>query len=173
MFSLSLSVTSVRLLFSQFVALVKRFLIVNGSSLSSPAELSIELSRPLKVNPTLTRLEQAKAFLKKILPEGSSESRKAPSPPQPSPAKPTASRTSTTMEGTLLKSQPTTGRAGVLAALAPFHRALVRTAQIVVVLEAEIAPTQPSLTLSVSGLTGSLTLRNGPKPAGEWIPSLC
>ncbi|XP_072572926.1 intermembrane lipid transfer protein VPS13B isoform X4 [Paramormyrops kingsleyae] len=133
--------------------------------LSGQAELSIELSRPLKVIPTLTRLEQAKAFLKKILPEGSGESRKAPSPPQPSPAKPTASRTSTATEGTLPKSQHSTGRAGALAALAPFHRALVRTAQIVVVLEAEIAPTQPSLTLSVSGLTGSLTLRNGPKPA--------
>ncbi|KAJ8394618.1 hypothetical protein AAFF_G00044210 [Aldrovandia affinis] len=137
--------------------------------LNGPAELSVELSRPLKVNPTLAKLEQAKAFLSKILPEAESEAgSRAPPPgvlPQQEQQRP--------LESPSPRRRPTDPRGpapprparGLLAALAPFHKVSLRTAQIVVVLETEAHPARPSLTVSVSGLTGSLAMRAGPKLA--------
>ncbi|XP_042169386.1 vacuolar protein sorting-associated protein 13B-like, partial [Oncorhynchus tshawytscha] len=53
--------------------------------LSGPAELNVELSRPLKVNPTLVKLEQTKAYLKRVLPHHYWESPKPPLPLIPPP----------------------------------------------------------------------------------------
>ncbi|KAJ8290951.1 hypothetical protein GJAV_G00019570 [Gymnothorax javanicus] len=46
-----------------------------------------------------------------------------------------------------------------------FHKVSLSTAQIVVVLETETPPARASVTVSVSGLTGSLSMRAGPKLA--------
>ncbi|KAJ8288378.1 hypothetical protein COCON_G00010370 [Conger conger] len=136
--------------------------------LNGPAELNVELSRPLKVNPTLAKLEQTKVFLSKIFPEAESEADPASSTPQSSPSRGTSPWTPPHTESSAQVS--TSQRApgwgnNPLAALAPFHKVSLRTAQIVVVLETEAHPARPSLTVSVSGLTGSLVMRAGPKLA--------
>ncbi|XP_029101804.1 vacuolar protein sorting-associated protein 13B isoform X3 [Scleropages formosus] len=131
--------------------------------LSGQAELNVELSRPLKISPTLAKLEQAKAFWRKIFPESSSEPSKPTPSPQPSPTMPAVTRVPPPLDGAL--SQHASPYAGALEALAPFHRASVRTAQVVVALEVEDHPSRPSLALSLSRLTGDLTLRRGPKLA--------
>ncbi|KPP71900.1 hypothetical protein Z043_109146 [Scleropages formosus] len=133
--------------------------------LEETAELNVELSRPLKISPTLAKLEQAKAFWRKIFPESSSEPSKPTPSPQPSPTMPAVTRVPPPLDGAL--SQHASPYAGALEALAPFHRASVRTAQVVVALEVEDHPSRPSLALSLSRLTGDLTLRRGPKLADK------
>ncbi|XP_028969409.2 vacuolar protein sorting-associated protein 13B isoform X3 [Esox lucius] len=117
--------------------------------LNGPAELNVELSRPLKVSPTLTKLEQAKAYLMKVLPEHCWDSAKPPSSPQSSP-----SRTSPAPRSPPLQSFRT---------LAPFHKVSLRTTQIVVVMETESHPGRPSLTWLLSAMKGSMTMKTGPK----------
>ncbi|KAJ8013405.1 hypothetical protein DPEC_G00052920 [Dallia pectoralis] len=106
--------------------------------LNGPAELSVEFSRPLKVNPTLAKLEQAKAYLMKVLPEHSWDS--APHSP-PSRRSPLDS----------------------LRSLAPFQKVSLSTTQIVVVMETESHPARPSLTWLVSAMKGSVNMKTGPK----------
>uniref|UniRef100_A0AAZ3SCT8 Vacuolar protein sorting 13 homolog B n=1 Tax=Oncorhynchus tshawytscha TaxID=74940 RepID=A0AAZ3SCT8_ONCTS len=98
--------------------------------LSGPAELNVELSRPLKVNPTLVKLEQTKAYLKRVLPHHYWESPKPPSTPHSSP-----SRTSSSSPH-----RPDPSHLSSLRSLAPFHKVSLRTAQIVVVMETESHP---------------------------------
>ena len=130
---------------------------------SSAAELNVELSRPLKINPTLAKLEQAKAFLRKVFPEAGDrlDPGRAPSA-QSSPGKPASPRASA-------PSSPsrTWGHAGPLQALQPFHKVSLSTVQIVVAMETDTHPSRPSLTVSVSGMKGSLIMRHGPKLAGQ------
>ncbi|XP_042565146.1 LOW QUALITY PROTEIN: vacuolar protein sorting-associated protein 13B [Clupea harengus] len=127
--------------------------------LNGPAELNVELSRPLKINPTLAKLEQAKAFLRKVFPEAGDrlDPGRAPSA-QSSPGKPASPRASA-------PSSPsrTWGHAGPLQALQPFHKVSLSTVQIVVAMETDTHPSRPSLTVSVSGMKGSLIMRHGPK----------
>ncbi|XP_061095079.1 intermembrane lipid transfer protein VPS13B-like isoform X3 [Conger conger] len=136
--------------------------------LNGPAELNVELSRPLKVNPTLAKLEQTKVFLSKIFPEAESEADPASSTPQSSPSRGTSPwtppHTESSAQVSMSQRAPGWGN-NPLAALAPFHKVSLRTAQIVMVLETEAHPARPSLTVSVSGLTGSLVMRAGPKLA--------
>uniref|UniRef100_A0A671VBR1 Vacuolar protein sorting 13 homolog B n=1 Tax=Sparus aurata TaxID=8175 RepID=A0A671VBR1_SPAAU len=124
--------------------------------LNGPAELNVELSRPLKINPTLAKLEQAKAYLKKVLPnhtwDTSSKPPSASSTPQSSPMK-------TLPRAGLSRSDPhhqasALGKANSIMALAlSFHKVSLQTAQIVVVMETEAHPVSysgsPALILSV------------------------
>ncbi|KAK6325959.1 hypothetical protein J4Q44_G00016030 [Coregonus suidteri] len=121
--------------------------------LNGPAELNVELSRPLKVNPTLVKLEQAKAYLRKVLPEHYWEAPKPPSTPHSSP-----SRTSSTSHP-----RPDPSHLSSLRSLAPFHKVSLRTTQIVVVMETESHPARPSLTWSVSAMKGTMNMKTGPK----------
>ncbi|XP_073341098.1 intermembrane lipid transfer protein VPS13B-like isoform X3 [Pagrus major] len=134
--------------------------------LNGPAELNVELSRPLKMNPTLAKLEQAKAYLKKVLPnhtwDTSSKPPSASSTPQSSPMKtlPRAglSRSDTHHQASAL------GKASSIRALAlSFHKVSLHTAQIVVVMETEAHPVRPSVTVTVSAMTGSLNMKSGPR----------
>ncbi|XP_053736376.1 intermembrane lipid transfer protein VPS13B-like isoform X1 [Synchiropus splendidus] len=137
---------------------IKDFL--NGS-----AELNLELSRPLKINPTLEKLEQAKAYLNKVLPkyscEGSSRITSSASTPRTSPKKmPSVDFTPhpdhhyvTSLEG-----------ANVINTLAPlFHKISIQTAQIVIIMETESHPMKPSVTVAMSAMTGSLNIKPGPR----------
>ncbi|KAM4581445.1 intermembrane lipid transfer protein VPS13B isoform 3-T3 [Odontesthes bonariensis] len=134
--------------------------------LNGPAELNVELSRPLNISPTLAKLEQAKAYLKKVLPthtwDASSKTLSASSTPQSSPTK-------TPLRACPGRSDPhhqasALGKASSIRAPAlSFHKVFLRTAQIVVVMETEAHPRKPSMTVSVSGMTGSLNLKAGPR----------
>ncbi|MEQ2230735.1 hypothetical protein ILYODFUR_032384 [Ilyodon furcidens] len=98
----------------------------------------MEMSRPLKISPTLGKLEQAKAYLQKVLPNYTWESY---NPHHEAPALGKASRT---------------------RALS-FHKVSLHTAQIVVVMETEACPMRPSITVSVSAMIACLTMRSGPR----------
>uniref|UniRef100_A0A3B5AH31 Vacuolar protein sorting 13 homolog B n=1 Tax=Stegastes partitus TaxID=144197 RepID=A0A3B5AH31_9TELE len=134
--------------------------------LNGPAELNIELSRPLKINPTLAKLEQAKAYLKMVLPnqtwDPSSKPPSASSTPHSSPAK-------TLHRGFSPRSDPhhqasSVGKASSVRAMAlSFHKVSLHTAQIVVVMETEAHPMKPSMTVSVSAMTGNLNMKSGPR----------
>uniref|UniRef100_A0AAQ5ZM51 Vacuolar protein sorting 13 homolog B n=1 Tax=Amphiprion ocellaris TaxID=80972 RepID=A0AAQ5ZM51_AMPOC len=126
--------------------------------LNGPAEVNIELSRPLKINPTLAKLEQAKAYLKKVLPnqtwDPSSKPPSASSTPHSSPAK-------TLHRGFSPRSDPhhqasALDKTNSVRAMAlSFHKVSLHTAQIVVVMETEAHPMKPSMTVSVSAMTGN------------------
>uniref|UniRef100_A0A3Q1CBY2 Vacuolar protein sorting 13 homolog B n=1 Tax=Amphiprion ocellaris TaxID=80972 RepID=A0A3Q1CBY2_AMPOC len=134
--------------------------------LNGPAEVNIELSRPLKINPTLAKLEQAKAYLKKVLPnqtwDPSSKPPSASSTPHSSPAK-------TLHRGFSPRSDPhhqasALDKTNSVRAMAlSFHKVSLHTAQIVVVMETEAHPMKPSMTVSVSAMTGSLNMKSGPR----------
>lgn len=123
----------------------------------------MEFSRPLKINPTLAKLEQAEAFLRKVFPEAGErlDPGRAPSA-QSSPGKPASPRASTPPSPSR-----TWGHASPLRALQPFHKVSLRTVQMVVAMETDAHPSRPSLTVSVSGMKGSLTMRHGPKLTGQ------
>ena len=137
----------------------------------STAELNVELSRPLKINPTLAKLEQAKAYLKKVLPNHTwNTSSKPPSvysTPHSSPMK-------TLPKAFPPRSDPhhqTLGlgkTSGIKTAALSFHKVSLHTAQIVVVMETEAHPMRPSVTASVSAMTGRLNIKSGPRIEGEY-----
>ncbi|KAK2844125.1 hypothetical protein Q5P01_010784 [Channa striata] len=133
--------------------------------LNGPAELNIELSRPLKIYPTLAKLEQAKAYLKKVLPNHTwhtpSKPRSASSTPQSSPTKTQARAFPSRLDSH--HQAPAMGKASSTRSMAlSFHKVSLHTAQIVVVMETEAHPKRPSVTLSVSAMTGSLNMKSGP-----------
>ncbi|XP_041648798.1 vacuolar protein sorting-associated protein 13B-like isoform X3 [Cheilinus undulatus] len=132
--------------------------------LNGPAEMNVELSRPLKINPTLAKLEQSKAYLEKVLPNHMWDSTSK------TPA--AASSTHSSPVRTLPRTYPfpsdphhqasALDKAGIIRATAlSFHRVSVHTAQIVVVLETEAHPVRPSVTVTVSAMTGSLDMKSG------------
>lgn len=134
----------------------------------STAELNMELSRPLKISPTLAKLEQAKAYLKKVLP---SHMWDASSKPPSSSSTPHSSPTKLPRAFPPPRSDPhhlPSAEANSLKALAvSFHKVSLHTAQIMVVMETEPHPMRPSLTVSVSAMTGSLNMKTGPRVKGE------
>uniref|UniRef100_A0A8C9XPN5 Vacuolar protein sorting 13 homolog B n=1 Tax=Sander lucioperca TaxID=283035 RepID=A0A8C9XPN5_SANLU len=134
--------------------------------LNGPAEVNVELWRPLKINPTLAKLEQAKSYLEKVLPnttwDTSSKPPSASSTPHTSPTKtlprPFPSRFEPHHQASAL------GKASSVGALAlSFHKVSLHTAQIVVVMETEAHPMRPSVTVAVSAMTGSLNVKSGPR----------
>ncbi|XP_027872491.1 vacuolar protein sorting-associated protein 13B isoform X1 [Xiphophorus couchianus] len=132
--------------------------------LNGPAELNVELCRPLKISPTLMKMEQAKAYLQKVLPnytwESSSKTPSAFSTPHSSPKKSEQRafppRLDPHHEASAL------GRASPATSLT-FHKVSLHTAQIVVVMETEACPMKPSVTVSVSAMTSCLTMKTGPR----------
>ncbi|XP_034080341.1 LOW QUALITY PROTEIN: vacuolar protein sorting-associated protein 13B, partial [Gymnodraco acuticeps] len=129
--------------------------------LNGPAELNVELARPLKINPTLAKLEQAKAYLMKVLPNhtwGTSSNPPSASPsPYSSPAKTLPRPPPAHSEASAL------GKDSVRALALSFHKVSLHTAQIVVVMETEAHPMRPSVTAAVSAMTGSLNMKSGPR----------
>ncbi|XP_015213385.2 intermembrane lipid transfer protein VPS13B isoform X1 [Lepisosteus oculatus] len=134
--------------------------------LNGPAELIVELSRPLKASPTLAKLEQMKAFLRKIIPHGDGDGSRHAHPSAPSSSQ--EAKTAKASAPGESAPRPEVSR-DVLdqdsswAALTFFHKVSLQTSQIVALLETEPHPSKPSLTVSVSGLAASLAMRTGPK----------
>ncbi|XP_029927475.1 vacuolar protein sorting-associated protein 13B isoform X3 [Myripristis murdjan] len=134
--------------------------------LNGPAELNVELSRPLKISPTLAKLEQAKTYLRKVLPNQMWDSSSKPpstcatphSSPTKTPPRTGPPRADTHHQGSALS------KASSLRALAmSFHKVSLHTAQIVVFMETESHPVKPSVTVSVSTMTGCLNMKPGPR----------
>ncbi|XP_077454297.1 intermembrane lipid transfer protein VPS13B isoform X2 [Stigmatopora argus] len=121
--------------------------------LNGPAELNLQFSRPLKITPTLVKLEQTKAYLKKILPNHTWNT----VTPQSSPLKLPSRAFSPPHQF-----QGLTKVSSMDSLALTFHKVSVQTTQVVVVLETEAHPMRPSVTVSVSSLMGSLNLKLGP-----------
>lgn len=132
----------------------------------------MEVARPLKINPTLAKLEQAKAYLKKVLPDhmwdDSSKPASASSTPLSSPTKafPRASLSRTDPH----RQASSLGKSSSPRALPlTFHRVSLQTTQIVVVMETEAHPVRPSMTLSLSSMLANLNVKSGLRVEGEWF----
>lgn len=142
----------------------------------------MELCRPLKINPTLAKLEQAKAYLEKVLPNHSWDTASQPkstsstssssSTPQHSPSK-AFSRVGTPRldphhhHHHQQQASALGKAAGFKAVPLPFHKVSLQTAQMVVVMETEAHPVKPSVTFLVSAMTGSLNVKSGPRKEGQ------
>lgn len=132
----------------------------------STAELNIELSRPLKINPTLAKLEQAKSYLKKVFPSPQWDTpSKAPSTSSSPHCSPMKTLPRAAPPRTDLPRYASAGGFGTLGL--SFHKVSLHAAQIVVVMETETHPVKPSVTVSVSGMKGSLNIKSGPRVEGE------
>uniref|UniRef100_A0AAV2MBD8 VPS13-like middle region domain-containing protein n=1 Tax=Knipowitschia caucasica TaxID=637954 RepID=A0AAV2MBD8_KNICA len=129
--------------------------------LNGPAELNIEISRPLKISPTLAKLEQAKSYLRKVYPSPSPPVDTAKASPNSSSPYSSPSKTRTSTPQTDTRRQASVGTFGALGVT--FHKVSVHTAQIVVVMEAETQPKKPSATFSVAAMKGSLNIKSGPR----------
>ncbi|MEQ2312487.1 hypothetical protein AMECASPLE_031532 [Ameca splendens] len=130
----------------------------------------MEMSRPLKVSPTLGKLEQAKAYLQKVLPnytwESYSKTPSAFSTPHSSPKKTPHRAFPPHLDPH--HEAPALGKASRTRALS-FHKVSLHTAQIVVVMETEACPMRPSITVSVSAMIACLTMRSGPRIDGAFL----
>lgn len=134
----------------------------------------MELSRPLKISPTLAKLEQAKSYLEKVLPNHSWDSAGQPkstsspsSTPKHSPTKAFSRIGSPRSEPHHQQASAVGKAAGFKALSLPFHKVSLQTAQMVVVLETEAHPVKPSVTFLVSAMTGNLNVKSGPRKEGQ------
>ncbi|XP_041104665.1 vacuolar protein sorting-associated protein 13B-like isoform X3 [Polyodon spathula] len=135
--------------------------------LNGPAELNVELARPLKMNPTLVKLEQMKHFLKKIIPDCDSDLSQHSSTDSIPSQEISTTELSSKVEGShqdqAIVVQEIPGQDDVWRAMSFFQNIFVHTSQIVVVMETEPHPSRPCLVMSVSSLTSSLNIKTGPK----------
>ncbi|XP_068178837.1 intermembrane lipid transfer protein VPS13B-like isoform X2 [Antennarius striatus] len=131
---------------------------------NGPADLNMVLSRPLKINPTLAKLEQAKAYLQKVLPNPAWNTGS-----KPSSSTPLSSPMKTHPKSGICHSEPqhqksALGNGSSIRALAlSFHKVSLHSAQIVVVMETEAHPLRPIVTIIVSAMAGSLDMNPGPR----------
>eukprot|EP00066_Takifugu_rubripes_P014325 XP_011603591.1 PREDICTED: LOW QUALITY PROTEIN: vacuolar protein sorting-associated protein 13B [Takifugu rubripes] len=132
--------------------------------LNGPGELNVEVSRPLKINPTLAKLEQIKAYLKKVFPNHAEDC--SSKPPSVS-STPLSSPTKAFPRASLCRTDPhgqasSLDKSGSLGALPlTFHRVSLQTAQIVMVMETGAHPFRPSVTLALSSMMANLNVKSG------------
>ncbi|XP_072317743.1 intermembrane lipid transfer protein VPS13B-like isoform X2 [Eucyclogobius newberryi] len=129
--------------------------------LNGPAELNVEFSRPLKIKPTLAKLEQAKSYLKKVYPSHilDTSTTKPPTTSSSPHSSPSKTRTCTPRSDT--HHQAPLGSFGALGVT--FHKVSLHSSQIVIVMETEAHPYKPSVALSVSEMKGCLNIKSGPR----------
>lgn len=121
-------------------------------------ELKVDISRPLRVSPTLAKIEQAKDFWKRIFPER--EMDRSPS------------GSTQCCDGDAPLQTPEL-LLGSLQTVVPFHKISLRTVQMAAALEMESHAARPSLTLSVSGATAALTLKSDALKSSDGFKEVC
>lgn len=130
----------------------------------------MEVSRPLKINPTLAKLEQVKAYLKKVFPnhagDTSSKPPSASSTPLSSPTK-AFPRASLSRRDTHVQASSLDKFSSLGALPLTFHKVSLQTAQIVMVMETGAHPFRPSMTLSLSSMMANLNVKLGLRAEGE------
>ncbi|XP_056617879.1 intermembrane lipid transfer protein VPS13B-like isoform X2 [Triplophysa dalaica] len=115
-------------------------------------ELKVDVSRPLRLSPTLAKVEQAKNFWKRIFPESEGDGKPGSSAGS---GQCCDSNAPLTLE-LMLRS---------LQTLVPLHKISLRAVQLAVAVELEGHTSRPALMLSVSGMMGTLTLKNALRSA--------
>ncbi|XP_074741394.1 intermembrane lipid transfer protein VPS13B isoform X5 [Strix uralensis] len=140
--------------------------------LNGPADINVDMSKPLKANLSFVRLDQINQFLKKII-TTNDEPRKEAAPstgvipdkdvtlitkhPSTKDFLPTA-RTNAAQKASVQEN--------LWRALSCFQKISIHTVQMVVSMETIPHPSKPCLLVSLSNLTGSLNIKSGHKTAG-------
>uniref|UniRef100_A0A8B9URB2 Vacuolar protein sorting 13 homolog B n=1 Tax=Anas zonorhyncha TaxID=75864 RepID=A0A8B9URB2_9AVES len=141
--------------------------------LNGPADINVDISKPLKANLSFVRLDQINQFLTKIMTMNDNEPRKEAAPSagvHPDGAGTSVTKHSSTKD--LLPAAHTNAAQKVLAqenlwqALSCFQKISIHTVQMVVSMETIPHPSKPCLLASLSNLSGSLNVRSGHKTTG-------
>ncbi|XP_064248891.1 intermembrane lipid transfer protein VPS13B isoform X2 [Passer domesticus] len=141
--------------------------------LNGPADINVDISKPLKANLSFARLDQINQFLKKIITTNEDVPRKEaassagiipdeditlisrhPSTKDFLPAAHTSTVQKASMQENLWQ------------ALSCFQKISIHTVQMVVLMETIPHPSKPCLLVSFSNLSGSLNIKSGHKTAG-------
>ncbi|KAJ7413251.1 hypothetical protein WISP_91683 [Willisornis vidua] len=141
--------------------------------LNGPADVNVDISKPLKANLSFARLDQINQFLKKIITTNDGELRKESVP---------SAAIIPHEDVSLISQHPSTKdflppvrsnsvqkssvQESLWQALSCFQKVSIHTVQMVVVMETIPHPSKPCLLVSLSSLSGSLNIKSGHKPAG-------
>ncbi|TRZ13124.1 hypothetical protein HGM15179_013988, partial [Zosterops borbonicus] len=141
--------------------------------LNGPADINVDISKPLKANLSFARLDQINQFLKKIITTN-----------EDVPRKEAASSAGIILDedDTLVSRHPSTKdflpavhtntvqkasmQENLWQALSCFQKISIHTVQMVVLMETIPHPSKPCLLVSFSNLSGSLNIKSGHKTAG-------
>ncbi|XP_004697754.1 vacuolar protein sorting-associated protein 13B [Echinops telfairi] len=141
--------------------------------LNGPADIHLDISKPLKANLSFTKLDQIKHFVKKI----TNEQSVPPSPATSAWADPMPNKDDLPVSKCHRGKWPQPEAHGdgaqrtplpenLWRAVSGFQKIAVRTTQIVVSMETVPHPSKPCLLASLSSLSGSLTLKAAQKAPG-------
>ncbi|NXD18802.1 VP13B protein, partial [Spelaeornis formosus] len=141
--------------------------------LNGPADINVDISKPLKANLSFARLDQINQFMKKIMTTTEDVPRKEAA----------SSAGIVPHEDVTLSRHPSTKdflpavhtntvqkvsmQENLWQALSCFQKISIHTVQIVVLMETIPHPSKPCLLVSFSNLSGSLNIKSGPKTAGK------
>uniref|UniRef100_A0A8C3UEX9 Vacuolar protein sorting 13 homolog B n=1 Tax=Catharus ustulatus TaxID=91951 RepID=A0A8C3UEX9_CATUS len=141
--------------------------------LNGPADINVDISKPLKANFSFSRLDQINQFLKKIITTNEDVPRKEAASSAgiiPDEDATVISRHPSTKD--ILPAVPTNAvqkasmQENLWQALSCFQKISIHTVQMVVLMETIPHPSKPCLLVSFSNLSGSLNIKSGHKTAG-------
>ncbi|GAB1299300.1 Vacuolar protein sorting-associated protein 13B [Apodemus speciosus] len=146
--------------------------------LNGPADINLDVSKPLKANLSFTKLDQINHFLKKIEKAHSSAHGKETSTPSDSVLNRDRPPVSKCHRGKLSKTsihcdeaQKTSFQENMWRAISCFQKVSVHTTQIVVSMETVPHPHKPCVLASLSNLNGSLSVKAAQKVPGASLGS--
>ncbi|NXA82913.1 VP13B protein, partial [Thryothorus ludovicianus] len=141
--------------------------------LNGPAEINMDISKPLKANLSFARLDQINQFLKKIVTTKEDVPRKEAASSAgiiPDEDVTLISRHPSTKDFLPAAHTNTLQKASVQESwwqtLSCFQKISIHTVQVVVLMETIPHPSKPCLLVSFSNLSGSLNIKSGHKTAG-------
>lgn len=124
------------------------------------ADLKVELCRPLKMNPTPTKLEQVKTWRKIFLDDINVLG--------PSSCFPQKSHSTKLGDSNAISPLVYSHIVNILQIFSSFHKVSLKTVQTMIMMEIEHT-LRPSLTFSVSSMTAILSTKSGQQPIGQCI----
>ncbi|NXA45453.1 VP13B protein, partial [Nothocercus julius] len=137
--------------------------------LNGPADINVDVSKPLKANFSFVKLDQINQFLKKIVNtnEPNKEAAKSGATAANKDATTKHSNTRDLLPAVNANSaQNVSGQENWWRALSCFQKISIHTVQIVVSMETIPHPSKPCLLVSLSSLSGSLNIKSGHKAPG-------
>nr|XP_030122339.3 vacuolar protein sorting-associated protein 13B isoform X1 [Taeniopygia guttata]XP_030122340.3 vacuolar protein sorting-associated protein 13B isoform X1 [Taeniopygia guttata] len=141
--------------------------------LNGPADINVDISKPLKANLSFARLDQINQFLKKIVTTNEDVPRKEAASPAgiiPDEDITLISRHPSTKDFLPAAHTSTVQKASLQEnlwqTLSCFQKISIHTVQMVVLMETIPHPSKPCLLVSFSNLSGSLNIKSGYKTTG-------
>ncbi|XP_062426453.1 intermembrane lipid transfer protein VPS13B isoform X4 [Rhea pennata] len=140
--------------------------------LNGPADINVDVSKPLKANLSFVKLDQINQFLKKVINTNDYEPFKEATKSTGITANTDATSTKHSSTRDLLPAVHANGVQNVSVqenlwrALSCFQKISVRTVQVVVSMETIPHPSKPCLLISFANLSGSLNIKSGHKTTG-------